>query len=322
MPTYNSLTDRDDASALIPEEVAGEIFGHIAETSAVAKLARQLPTVSRKQQRIRVWDMLPFAYFVNGDTGLKQTTKVAWRNVFMNMEEIATIVPIPENVLADAETPIFDRALPYIEEAIGVLFDRAVIHGENAPATWPDSIVEGAVSAGQIVNVGESGGDLYDDLLGEDGVLAQVEEDGFMVTGHLAAMSMKAKLRSLRGTDDHPIFVQNLQGPTTYALDGEPLAFPRNGALTGSDDALMVSGDWSQLVWAPRQDITYKVLSEAVINDADGNIIYNLAQQDMVALRVVFRAGWALPNPINRMNADDDTRYPFSVYATATGVTS
>lgn len=26
-------------------------------------------------------------------------------------------------------------------------------------------------------------------------------------------------------------------------------------------------------------------------------IIYNLAQQDMTALRIVFRMGWALPNP-------------------------
>lgn len=33
----------------------------------------------------------------------------------------------------------------------------------------------------------------------------------------------------------------------------------------------------------------------------------------MVALRVVFRAGWALPNPVNRVNTNEDTRYPFAV---------
>jgi hypothetical protein len=68
------------------------------------------------------------------------------------------------------------------------------------------------------------------------------------------------------------------------------------------------------LVYSIRQDITYKVLTESVIQDpASGNIIYNLAQQDMVALRAVLRIGWQVPNPINRMNTDDSTRYPFSV---------
>jgi hypothetical protein len=62
-----------------------------------------------------------------------------------------------------------------------------------------------------------------------------------------------------------------------------------------------------------RQDITYKVLDQAVITDAAGNIVYNLAQQDMVALRAVIRLGFALPNPVNRVNPTAATRYPFAV---------
>jgi hypothetical protein len=63
-----------------------------------------------------------------------------------------------------------------------------------------------------------------------------------------------------------------------------------------------------------RTDITTKLLTEAVIQDpTTKEIVYNLAQQDMVALRVVFRAGWAMPNPINRVNSNALTRYPFAV---------
>ena len=40
--------------------------------------------------------------------------------------------------------------------------------------------------------------------------------------------------------------------------------------------------------------------------------MYNLAQQDMVALRAVFRVAWQVPNPINRVNENSSTRYPFS----------
>jgi hypothetical protein len=55
------------------------------------------------------------------------------------------------------------------------------------------------------------------------------------------------------------------------------------------------------------------VFTEGVINDAAGNIIYNLMQQDLVALRVVFRLGFQIANPINRVNETAATRYPFAV---------
>lgn len=308
---YDSLTDRTGTQALMPEEVATEILGSIAEESVVMSLGRRLPDMSRKQRRMPVWATLPTAYFVNGDTGRKQTTEVSWDNVYINAEEIAVIAPIPEAVLDDADYDIWAEARPPIISAIGKAFDQAVLYGINAPTLWPECIVEAAEAAGHEITLGEVG-DLYDDLLAENGVLSKVEEDGFMVNGHAAALSMKAKMRGLRDDNGVPIFVSARQdSATTYSLDGERLMFPRNGAIDPSR-ALLISGDWNQLVYAIRKDVTYKVLTEAVIDDGEGNIVYNLAQQDMVALRVVFRAGWALPNPINLVNTDAATRYPFA----------
>ena len=104
-----------------------------------------------------------------------------------------------------------------------------------------------------------------------------------------------------------------MQGGTTYSLDGSSMTFPRNGAFDKSK-ALMISGDFSQLVYAIRQDITFKLLDQAVIQDpSTKEIVYNLAQNDMVALRAVMRLGWEIPNPINSLQTDESKRCPFAI---------
>lgn len=308
---YNNIIDRTGAEALIPEEVSREIIQSVPQSSAVMQLARKLPNMARAQRRMPVLSALVNAYFVSGDTGLKQTTEAAWENKYINAEELAVIVPIPEAVLDDADYDIWGEIKPRINEAFGKAFDAAVLYGTNAPADWPDDLLTGATAAGHIVTLG-TGADLYEDVLGEGGTLAKVEEDGFGVTGHIAALTMKAKLRGLRDANGVPIFNSSVQERTRYTLDGTDLVFPLNGAVDASK-SLLVSGQWDQLLYALRQDVTYKMLTEAVIQDAAGNIIYNLAQQDLVALRAVMRLGWALPNPISQVAQTEATRYPFSI---------
>jgi len=306
-----AFIQRTDAEALMPEDAALTVVDGMPESSAVMRLGRQLPNMSRSQRRMPVVDSLLTAYFVTGDTGQKKTASMAWANKYINAEELAVIVPIPENVLDDTEYDIWGQVQPRISEAFGVAFDGAVLRGVNAPAAWPTNLKAGALAAGNQVVLGAGGGDLYDDIMGEAGTIAKVEEDGFMVTGHVSALSLRAKLRALRDDDGRPIFVASMQTGGGYELEGNSIYFPRNGAMDATD-VLMFSGDWDQLVWSFRTDITYKLLDQAVIQDTDGSILYNLAQQDMVALRAVMRIGWQLPNPINRIQETEADRYPFS----------
>ena len=322
MMAGGDVIDRTDAGALIPEEVAAGIIKEVAQESSIMRLARKLPNMSRRQQRLPVLAGLVSAGFVNGeptnslnDSGQKPTSRAQWANKVIEAEEIAVIVPIPEAVLDDADFAIWDEVRPQIVEAFGAVFDAAVLYGTNAPSSWPDDILTGATAAGQIVVEG-TGADLYTDLFEQGGVLALVEEDGYNVTGHLAALSLRAKLRALRDTQDRPMFIQNMQQAGQFVLDGVDMIFPKNGAID-ADQSLDIAGDWSKLVFSLRQDITYKILTEAVIQDTDGSILYNLAQQDMVALRAVMRLGWQLPNPVNRVNTNSATRFPFAVLAPA-----
>lgn len=298
-----NITNRADAEAIIREQVVQTIFQDVPKQSVFMALAKKLPNMTSNQTRMRVLDFLPTSYWVDGDTGMKQTSKQAWDNVYINAAELAVIVPIPEAVLDDAEFDIFGEITPRINEAIGQRVDSAIIFGMNRPANWQNDIITLARQAGNNVAVG-SNPDYYSLLLGEGGVISKVEEDGYMATGALAAMSMRAKLRDIRTNDGNLIFKSDMQGSTNYALDGAPMYFPQNGAYDNTIAQLIV-GDFKQAVYSIRQDVTVKILDQGVIQDpATKEIVYNLAQQDMVALRIVFRMGWALPNPATRMDED------------------
>lgn len=310
--------DRSALSGLIPEPVTREIMqGAIAE-SAVLRMGRRLANMSSKTQTINVLDALPSAYFVNGeatDSGagdaFKQTTKMAWDKKKLYAEEIAVIVPIPEAALDDADYDIWGEVKPRLTEAFGKVIDAAMLFGTNKPSTWRTGVVPAAIAAGNGVPISS---DIFSDIMGENGLIAKVELDGFNPNGVMSAIQMRGKLRGLKDTTGQPIFKSDMQGATRYGLDGMDMYFPMNGAFDPAQ-AQMIVGDWSQLVYAIRQDMTFKIFTEGVIQDPSTKAItYNLMQNDMVALRAVMRLGWEIANPINAYNADIENPFPFSVY--------
>lgn len=309
-----NIVNRTDLSGLIPEPVTREIIQGVTEGSAVLKMGRRLPNMTSKTQTMNVLDMLPTAYFVNGDTGMKQTTKMKWDKKKIYAEEIAVIVPIPEAVLDDADYDIWGEVRPRLVEAFGKVIDGAILFGTNKPTSWRDSVLETCTKAGSVVAATPY---IYDDLLAEGGVIAKVEESGYLVNGIMSAIQMRAKLRGLKDLNGNPIFKTDMQGATPYALDGSPMYFPRNGAFDTAK-ALMFAGDWSELVYSIRQDITFKIFDQGVVQDpSDNSIVYNLMQNDMVALRAVMRLGWEIPNPKTAYNDTLSKYCPFAVYAPA-----
>lgn len=311
---FNNAILRADAAALIPEDVSAEVLQAVLQGSTVMKLGRKLPNMGVAQRRLPVMSALATAYFVSGETGLKQTSEVNWENKYLDAEEVACIIPIPESVLDDTSYDVWAQVKPAIVAAFGKAIDAAVLYGTNIPTSWTTNlgaagIVARCTAASHTISLAAYA-DLYEALLGETnagtaGLLALLEADGFIASSHVAAVSMRSKIRNTRDSEGNPIW------PNVNEVDGAPVLYPTNGAIDSST-GLVISGDWSQLVFAVRQDVTYKILSETVITDTSGTIVYNLAQQDMVALRAVMRLGFALPNPINQMTASATTRCAFA----------
>jgi len=158
-----------------------------------------------------------------------------------------------------------------------------------------------------------SGVDLYDDIFGTNGVLSKVEQKGFEVSGHVAPVASKGLFRHVRENR-----TETGAGMPLLWLDGDrykfgmsPIGFVKNGGLAAST-AHLISGDFSQLVYSMRQDISVKLLDQAVISDDEGDIIFNLPQQDMVALRFTMRTAFQIANPVTQLAGTEATRLPFA----------
>lgn len=264
------IITRTDAQALIDEQISNEIIQEVTKKSFVLSAAKRLQNMTSDKTKLRVLDSLPVAGFVEGDTGLKPTSKVDWSNVYLTAEEIAVIIPIAENVLNDASYDIWGQIKPLVVEAFGKVIDGAILNGTNAPSSWGTGIVAKITSAGNVVAY-DAKDTLYTQI---DKAMVKVEEDGFIPNAIVGGVGLKSGFRNMLDTSGQPIKGTEIDSINRYFVD--------NGAWD-TTKAKLITGDFSNLVYAIRQDVTYKVLDQAVISDAEGKVLYNLAQQDMVA---------------------------------------
>lgn len=202
------------------------------QESAALTLCRNAQ-LSTKLNVQPVLSALPVAYWVAGDTGLKQTTEAAWQGVTLTAEEIACIVPIPEAVVDDSSFDAWGELRPALAEAIAQVLDAAVFGGINKLASWPAAIEPAAITAGSTAEVGTStpaqGG-----IVGDIGsAFDAVEAAGYQVSGVAAVAAMKGLLRKARDANG-----QRLVDPGSPTIEGRPalVPAPRHGRRDHTGD--------------------------------------------------------------------------------------
>lgn len=309
MAVYDQRILREDVP--VPVEEVNEIIQEAPKTSVALSRMRQV-RMSSKTRKQPVLATLPVAYWVDGDTGLKQTSKATWDNVVMTAEELAVLIPVPNAVLDDSNMPIWENVRPLVSEAIGKKVDESTVFGIDKPATFPDALVPGAIAAGNTLAEGTNT-DLGADVAALAGMVAA---DGFAVNGFATAPGYNWRLVGLRDANGQPLYGNPMQSGQPGTLYGYPLNEVTNGAWQ-ADAATLIAADWSKFIIGIRQDITFDIFDQMVITDDDGKVIFNAPQQDSKVMRVVFRFGYQVANPLTRTNADGSTRHPAGVLTPA-----
>ncbi len=304
MATYDTVQARAGSEFLVPTEEAKAIIQEAPVSSAALALG-QTPRMSTKTKTVRLLDVLPEAYWVGGDTGLKQTTNMGWRQKSTTVEELATLVVVPDAFADDADIDLWAELRPRLAEAIGKKLDSAVFWGIDKPASWTDPyLYEGILAAGNAVTSGSS-----DDFTLKFAQAAEaLSVDGIDTTAIAARPGLKWRLAQLRTAAGESLWQPNTRDGLVGDLYGLPLAESRNGNWK-ANYADLIFGDFTRLVVGVRQDITYTIHTDAVISDDAGAVIFNSMQQDSKIMRVVFRVAYMLLDPSTALA---DSPFPFA----------
>lgn len=313
----------NDAAALVPEEYSREIIKSVVDTGWLFRYARRLPNIPVNQERMPVVSSLITAGFLDsagGEAGLIPSSQMTWANKYVTAGKLGVIVPVTTEVLEDSAFDIWGEIQEGIVDAINVAVTKAVLYGTGAPTQWTTDIgddegIVGFATTGSQTTTVAAHDDAYAAIFGEssddaaDSLVGLLETDGFYPTAFVGHPSFRSTLRNTRAEDGDLIFPM---GSAMNDIAGVPAEWPVDDSVTKASSRL-IAGDWNQLVYAFRSDMRFKMLTEGVIQDESGNITHNLGQQDMQAMRLTVRVGFAMPNPINRMQETAASRSPFSV---------
>lgn len=303
---------RADALALLARQDINEIVKPEAAQSAALAAFRTV-RMSAGVARMPVLAALPTAGFVGESAtdaaGVKPTSKVSWTNKELIAEEIAVIVPVHENVLADSNFDVWGEVRPLVSQEFGRVLDAAIFFGTNKPTTWTDpALVPGAIAAGNYQVLGTGDGESLDLAADFNEAFGLVEDDEFDVNSAFTGRFLRRSLRGLRDADGQPIYLDALRSDgSTASIYGQDLRYLTNRGWD-RDAATALVGDSTKVVLGVREDVQVKLLDQATLGTGANQI--NLAERDMVALRFKFRVAFATAYSLAAGQPDD---YPFAV---------
>jgi len=308
LTTSDSGSDPDDAQAglLIPEELRAEVL-RIKETQY--GLARRemfyLPFSGPGNTRVIPSLGTSVSVFWTLEGGKKKSTQPKFNVVTQTLKKLAAIVPMTEEILEDSAVDLKSLLGQLFAEATAKEEDVQFFAGIGSP--WTGVLNNGDV---EFVELDVPAADMdADALLDLQDKCPTGSQDGAKYYFHRTVLSV---IRKLKGTDGQYIYQApgaGLPGTIWNKPYETSDAFPALADIEDGD-AFVLYGNLKQTcIFGDKQQLRVKLLEEATITDTDDQTLINLAEQDMVALRIVERVGYtcALPKGLVVLKAGEES---------------
>jgi len=293
--------DTDDetgakAGLLIPEELRAEVLRLAKNEYGVARRemwylpfsgagnSRKIPTLASG-----------ISVYWTDEKAKKSGTQPTFGLITQTLKKLAAIIPFTEEILEDSAIDLTSLTAQLFAEAVSKEEDLQFFAGTGAPWT-------GIINNSLVNTVPMTVGDVAEDITADD-LLDMIDETP---AGALAGSkfylnrTMLSVIRKLKDDDKNYIFQRPSETTPAQIWDYPYVlveALPGKTFATANKGFLIFGNLRMACVLGDKQSIRAKMLDQATITDGDGETIINLAEQDMVALRLEERVGYVIALP-------------------------
>lgn len=295
--TFNEEGDGAKGGYLVPTELLAEVLRMMQVGYGVARRnMRYLPfSGAGKSRNIPTLLSGVSAFWVN-EAGAKGGTNPSFSLVTQTLKKLAAIIPFTEELLEDSAINLTQLVSELFAEAVAKEEDLAFFVGSGSPWT-------GILNNGSVNHVDMGAGDditnvTVDDLID---VIDETPAAALPNAKWYLHRNLLNILRKLKDDNHNYIFAPASQGMPATIL-GYPYelceALPNKTEGLTHQKAILMFGDLKKAaILGDKQQIRAKLLDQATITDGDGSTVINLAEQDMVALRLEERVGYLVVLP-------------------------
>jgi HK97 family phage major capsid protein len=290
-----STSTSDDAKAgyAIPTELQAEVLRIASEAGVARREMRYLPfSGAGNERKIPALGTSVSVGWV-GEGAKKPSTEPTFNLVTQTLKKLAAIVPMTEEILEDSAINLTQLVGQLFAEAMAAEEDAQFFAGNGSP--WTGLLNNSSVNKVTM--------NLVASLITADDLLAMIDATpSSVLNGSKFYMhrSVLSAIRKLKSADGHYIYQSPSQAMPATIWDFPVVtvdAMPTMGEVNIGDQFVLFGNLQKGAIFGDKQQLRVKLLEEATITDVDGSTPINLAEQDMVAIRVVERVGYAVALP-------------------------
>ncbi len=275
----------NEGAELVPEYFSSEIIRVANKYGVVRRNARRMPLAGKTNFPTASGVV---AYRVEGMAKIT-TSAPSTDNVTLDPQKLAALVPVDNDLLADANVDVVDLIALLAGEALAKKEDEWGILGLAAT----EGIFQNSSVPSRDMG---SGLDAYDDATWSDLLLMQnlLDEDAVEGAKYLMSRSLWNTFRAKTIGDDDARYIFQDPGqntpPTIWSLPVEwSKVMPKPSDVSQANKPFVALANFDYMMFGDRKQVTLDVTTEATVTSTDGNTSLNLFERDMSAVRLIER---------------------------------